>query len=114
VTAVTVAVVADALALSGPADLEEIGLPLAAAAIIAAHFGNAVPFNDLDQRFRRRAFGRRGQAEPEPAEPEPALEPAPVREQQIGGSEGSLEPPGPLLEPPGPLLTHLHTVYTVF
>jgi hypothetical protein len=42
------------------------------------------------------------------------------REQQIGGSEGSLEPPGPLLEPPGPLLeppgpllTHLHTVYMV-
>jgi hypothetical protein len=29
-----------------------------------------------------------------------------VREQQIGGSGGSLEPPGPLLEPPGPLLTH--------
>ena len=34
-----------------------------------------------------------------------------TREQQIGGSGGSLEPPGPLLEPPGPLLTHLHTVY---
>ena len=34
-----------------------------------------------------------------------------AREQQIGGSGGSLEPPGPLLEPPGPLLTHLHTVY---
>jgi hypothetical protein len=34
-----------------------------------------------------------------------------VREQQIGGSGGSLEPPGPLLEPPGPLLTHLRTVY---
>ena len=33
------------------------------------------------------------------------------REQQIGGSGGSLEPHGPLLEPPGPLLTHLHTVY---
>ena len=32
------------------------------------------------------------------------------REQQIGGSGGSLEPPGPLLEPPGPLLTHLYTV----
>jgi hypothetical protein len=31
-------------------------------------------------------------------------------EQQIGGSGGSLEPPGPLLEPPGPLLTHLRTV----
>ena len=36
------------------------------------------------------------------------------REKQIGGSGGSLEPPGPLLEPPGPLLTHLHTVYGVF
>ena len=36
------------------------------------------------------------------------------REQQIGGSGGSLEPPGPLLEPPGPLLTHLHTVYMVY
>ena len=35
----------------------------------------------------------------------------PVREKQIGGSGGSLEPPGPLLEPPGPLLMHLHTVY---
>ena len=35
----------------------------------------------------------------------------PRREQQIGGSGGSLEPPGPLLEPPGPLLTRLHTVY---
>jgi hypothetical protein len=34
-----------------------------------------------------------------------------IREQQIGGSGGSLEPPGPLLEPPGPLLTHLHPVY---
>jgi hypothetical protein len=35
------------------------------------------------------------------------------REQQIGGSGGSLEPPGPLLEPPGPLLiiTNLCTVY---
>jgi hypothetical protein len=32
-----------------------------------------------------------------------------TRAQQIGGSGGSLEPPGPLLEPPGPLLTHLHT-----
>ena len=31
------------------------------------------------------------------------------REQQIGGSGGSLEHPGPLLEPPVPLLTHLHT-----
>ena len=29
-----------------------------------------------------------------------------AREQQIGGSGGSLEPPGPLLESPGPLLTH--------
>jgi hypothetical protein len=29
------------------------------------------------------------------------------REKQIGGSGGSLEPPGPLLEPPGSLLTHL-------
>jgi hypothetical protein len=37
-----------------------------------------------------------------------------VREQQIGGSGGSLEPPGPILEPPGPLLTHLHTVYTAY
>jgi hypothetical protein len=36
------------------------------------------------------------------------------REQQIGGSGGSLEPPGPLLEPPGPLLTHLHTVYIAY
>jgi hypothetical protein len=33
-----------------------------------------------------------------------------AREKQIGGSGGSLEPPGPLLEPPGPFLTHLHTV----
>ena len=33
------------------------------------------------------------------------------REQQMGGSGGSIEPPGPLLEPPEPLLTHLHTVY---
>jgi hypothetical protein len=33
------------------------------------------------------------------------------REQQIGGSGGSLEPPGPLREPRGPLLTHLHAVY---
>jgi hypothetical protein len=31
------------------------------------------------------------------------------REQQIGDSGGSLEPPGPFLEPPGPLPTHLHT-----
>jgi hypothetical protein len=36
------------------------------------------------------------------------------REQQIGGSGGSLEPPGPLLEPPGPLLTHLHTFYMAY
>jgi hypothetical protein len=36
------------------------------------------------------------------------------REQQIGGSGGSLEPPGPLLESPGPLLTHLHTVYIAY
>jgi hypothetical protein len=35
-------------------------------------------------------------------------------EKQIGGSGGSLEPPGPLLEPPGPLLTHLHTVYMAY
>jgi hypothetical protein len=34
-----------------------------------------------------------------------------TRAQQIGGSGGSLEPPGPLLEPPGPLLTHFHTIY---
>ena len=33
------------------------------------------------------------------------------REQQIGGSGGSLAPPGLLLEPLGPLLTHLYTVY---
>jgi hypothetical protein len=33
------------------------------------------------------------------------------REQQIGGSGGSLEPPGLPFEPPGPLLTHLRTVY---
>jgi hypothetical protein len=33
-----------------------------------------------------------------------------AREKEIGGSRGSLEPPGPLLEPPGPLLTHLRTV----
>ena len=38
-------------------------------------------------------------------------ETVPNREKQIGGSGGSLEPPGPLLELPGPLLTHLHTVY---
>ena len=37
-----------------------------------------------------------------------------AREQQIGGSGGSLEPPGPLLESPGPLLTHLHTVYMAY
>jgi hypothetical protein len=37
-----------------------------------------------------------------------------TREKQIGGSGGSLEPPGPLLEPPWPLLTHIHTVYTVY
>jgi hypothetical protein len=37
-----------------------------------------------------------------------------LREKQIGGSGGSLEPPGPLLEPPGPLLTHLHTVYMAY
>ena len=36
------------------------------------------------------------------------------REKQIGGSGGSLEPPGPLLDPPGPLLTQLLTVYGVF
>ena len=36
------------------------------------------------------------------------------REKQIGGSGGSLEPPGPLLEPPAPLLTHLHTVYMAY
>ena len=30
-----------------------------------------------------------------------------AREQQIGGSGGSLEPPGPLLKPLGPLLTLL-------
>jgi hypothetical protein len=36
------------------------------------------------------------------------------REKQIGGSGGSLEPPGPLLAPPGPLLTHLHTIYMAF
>jgi hypothetical protein len=36
------------------------------------------------------------------------------REKQIGGSGGSLEPPGPLLEPPGPLLTRLHTVYIAY
>ena len=35
-----------------------------------------------------------------------------AREQQIGGSGGSLEPPGPLLEPPAPLRTHPHAVYT--
>jgi hypothetical protein len=33
------------------------------------------------------------------------------REQQIGGSGGSLAPPGLLLEAPRPLLTHLYTVY---
>jgi hypothetical protein len=37
-----------------------------------------------------------------------------AREQQIGGSWGSLEPPGPLIEPPGLLLTHLHTVYMAY
>ena len=36
------------------------------------------------------------------------------REQQTGGSGGSLEPPGPLLEAPGPLPTHLHTVYIAY
>jgi hypothetical protein len=36
------------------------------------------------------------------------------RAQQIGGSGGSLEPPGPLLEPPGPLLTHFYTVYIAY
>ena len=36
------------------------------------------------------------------------------RERQIGGSGGSLEPPGPLLGPPGPLLTHLHTVHMAY
>ena len=35
-------------------------------------------------------------------------------EQQIGGSGGSLEPPGLLLDPPEPLLTHLHTVYMTY
>jgi hypothetical protein len=34
--------------------------------------------------------------------------------QHIGGSGGSLEPPGPLLETPGPRLTHLHTVYIAY
>ena len=38
----------------------------------------------------------------------------PYREKYIGGSGGSLEPPGRLLEPPGPLLTHLHTVYIAY
>ena len=35
------------------------------------------------------------------------------REQQIGGSGGSLEPPGPLLDPPGPhfLRTSIDTVW---
>ena len=37
-----------------------------------------------------------------------------LREQQIRGSGGSLEPPGPLLEPPRPLLTHLHTDYMAY
>jgi hypothetical protein len=36
------------------------------------------------------------------------------REQQIGGSGGSLEPPGPHLQPPGPLLTRLHTVHIAY
>ena len=42
---------------------------------------------------------------------------APSREQHIGDSGGSLEPPGPLglfLKPPGPLLTHFHTVYMAY
>ena len=34
-----------------------------------------------------------------------------IRQQQMGGSGGSLEPPGPLLEPPWPLIMHPHTVY---
>jgi hypothetical protein len=33
-----------------------------------------------------------------------------AREQQMGGSGGSVEPPAPLLDPPGPLLMHRHTV----
>jgi hypothetical protein len=37
-----------------------------------------------------------------------------AREKQIGGSGGSLEPPGPLLESPGPLLTHLHAVFMAY
>jgi hypothetical protein len=32
----------------------------------------------------------------------------------VGGSGGSLEPPGPLLETRGPLLTHFHTVYIAY
>jgi hypothetical protein len=35
-------------------------------------------------------------------------------EKHIGGSGGSLDPPGPFLEPPGPLLTHLHTIYIAY
>jgi hypothetical protein len=37
-----------------------------------------------------------------------------LREKQIGGSGGSLEPPVPLLEPPGTLLTRLQTVYIAY
>ena len=42
--------------------------------------------------------------------------PARIREKQIGGSGGSLGPPGPLFEPPGPLLTHLapYRFYVIF
>jgi hypothetical protein len=37
----------------------------------------------------------------------PALNTVPIREKEIRGSGGSLEPPGPLL-------THLHTVYMAY
>jgi hypothetical protein len=45
---------------------------------------------------------------------EPLIERVTIREKEIGGSGGSLEPPGPLLEPPGPLLTHLHAGYMAY
>ena len=38
----------------------------------------------------------------------------PPREQQIGGSGGSLEPPGPLLEPPEPLLSSYAPPYRLY
>ena len=73
-------VAADALALSWPADLEEIGLPLAAATTIAAHFGNVPePEPEPDEPERGPDEPELGLGEPESepeqdATPEPALE----------------------------------------